>query len=1004
LTVTLPAVLALATIPLGAPRVWGDEAKPAAKPDDDTLARELPRIPAHEPDEAIATFRIHPGFQLKLRAAEPEIAGPVSVCYDADGRIYAAEMRDYPYPEGRPGGLVRLLEDRDGDGCFETSRVFLDKLAWPTGVVPYDGGVFITAAPDIIYAKDTNGDGVADVRKVMFSGFGVDNVQGLLNGLLWGPDGWIYGVASSNGGEIVNKSQPDAKPVSVRGRDFRFKPDGSAFEAISGGGQFGHAFDDWGHRFSCNNSNHIRQIVLPSHYLERNPALIPPPAIIDIAAEGAAAPVYRISSAEPWRIVRTRQRAADPEMARRLPPTELVAIGFFTSATGVTIYRGSAYPESFRGNAFMGDVGGNLVHRKTMAVHGSSFLATRADEKVEFLASTDNWFRPVNFANTPDGTLLILDMYRETIEHPHSIPEPIKKHLDLTSGKERGRLYELVHESSAGRPHRRPALSHASTAELVSLLADPDAWWRETAQRLLIERRDQSAIPSLVDLARRRPTPQGRLHALWTLDVLGGLEADVLQLGLLDEEPRVREQAVKLCDSRIADDERLLDRVASLAGDSDSMVRFQVAFTLGEAQRHDRAIASLAAIAAADAADVDTRAAVLSSIAGRASALLAELGKRDGFFETEAGGRWLDELSSLVGAEKKPAEIGALLSWLGSSEAGRSTRIRAVLGLAQGVKRGGGTLREVVSAGDRERLQPLFDDAASLAGDDDAPASLRLSAIRLLGQGDPGVALDRLPSLLDARLPASLQLTALQALAGLNDPAVGGEVVGRWKAMSPSLRREAVEVLFGRKDRVAALVDAMAAHTLPPSEIDPARLQQLRNYPDRDLRSRAIEVLGAAAPGAADRGKVIEVYRSALSQEGDRGKGREVFLKTCATCHLAEGQGKEVGPNLATITGRSPEDLLIHILDPNREVAPNYVNYNVATVDGRVISGIIAEESTAALVLKRAEGATDAIPRAQIEAIASTGTSLMPEGLEKGLASQDFADLIAYLRTIQTSR
>src|SRR5262249_17510237 len=154
-----------------------------------------------------------------------------------------------------------------------------------TAIVPYDGGVFIAAAPEILYAKDTNGDGVADVKTVMFTGFGTDNVQGLLNGLLWGPDGWIYGVTSSNGGRIRSLSNPEATPVPVRGRDFRFRPDGTAFEAISGGGQFGHAFDDWGHRFTCNNSNHVRQIVLPSHYLERNPALIPPPVVLDIAAE-----------------------------------------------------------------------------------------------------------------------------------------------------------------------------------------------------------------------------------------------------------------------------------------------------------------------------------------------------------------------------------------------------------------------------------------------------------------------------------------------------------------------------------------------------------------------------------------------------------------------------------------------------------------------------------------------------------------------------------------------
>ena len=304
---------------------------------------------------------------------------PSAFAYDEHGRLYVVEMRGYPYPEKNPSGRVTRLEDRDGDGRFETRTVFLDGLSWPTGIVPYDGGVFIAVAPEIIYAKDTSGDGVADVRSVVFTGFGTDNVQGLLNGLLWGPDGWIYGVASVNGGTIQNRLRSAQTAVSVRGRDFRFKPDGSAFEAISGGGQFGHSFDDWGHRFTCNNSNHIRQIVLPSHYLERNADLIPPAVILDIAAEGPASPVYRISAAEPWRVVRTRQRAADPVMSRRLPRTELFATGFFTSATGITIYRGSAYPAEYRGNAFVGDVGGNLVHRKILEVDGATYLARRAD-------------------------------------------------------------------------------------------------------------------------------------------------------------------------------------------------------------------------------------------------------------------------------------------------------------------------------------------------------------------------------------------------------------------------------------------------------------------------------------------------------------------------------------------------------------------------------------------------------------------------------------------------
>ena len=244
---------------------------------------------------------MHDGFHIEAVAVEPMVVNPVSVCYDEFGRLYVVEMRGYPFPEQNPSGRVTRLEDRDGDGRFDTQTVFLDGLSWPTGILPYAGGVFVAVAPDIVYAKDTTGDGVADVKKVMFTGFATDNVQGLVNGLLWGPDGWIYGVASINGGMIRNPSRKEQAAVSVRGRDFRFRPDGSAFEAISGGGQFGHSFDDWGHRFTCSNASHIREIVLPSHYLERNPDLIPPAVVLDIAAEGPAALVYRISPPEPWR-------------------------------------------------------------------------------------------------------------------------------------------------------------------------------------------------------------------------------------------------------------------------------------------------------------------------------------------------------------------------------------------------------------------------------------------------------------------------------------------------------------------------------------------------------------------------------------------------------------------------------------------------------------------------------------------------------------------------------
>jgi putative heme-binding domain-containing protein len=321
-----------------------------------------------------------------------------------------------------------------------------------------------------------------------------------------------------------------------------------------------------------------------------------------------------------------------------------------------------------------------------------------------------------------------------------------------------------------------------------------------------------------------------------------------------------------------------------------------------------------------------------------------------------------------------------------------------VFGLGRGLQRSGGSLRDALQGPHAAQLAPLFATASALASAD-GPAGPRVDAIRFLSLGPVDEALGVLPALLDARQSNAIQLAALQTLAALPDPRVGPLVIEHWKALSPTVRGEAMEVLFARADRMAALISALEKGAIAPADLDPARRKQLLGLADAELRRRAVALFGADT--RVDRGKAIADYREALTLTGSMERGRSVFVKVCATCHRAEAQGVDVGPNLATVTGRTTEDLLIHILDPNREVAPIYVNYNVATTDGRVVSGIIADESANAVTLKRAEGVTEIVSRPLIDEITSTGLSLMPEGLEKGLEPQAMADLIAYLRGIQ---
>ena len=829
----------------------------------------------------------------------------------------------------------------------------------------------------------------------MFRGFGTQNVQALVNGLIWGPDGWIYGASGGNGGEIRNLAQPDKKPVSVRGRDFRFRPDGSAFEAISGGGQFGHTFDDWGRRFTCSNSNHIRQIVLESRDLRAEPRACRIFGPRRHRRRGACRSGF--SDQRPGTLAgrensptRGRSCHAGETSAHRAVRGGVLHVrhrrhDLSRRRLSRRISRQRVHRRRRR----------NLVHRKILRLKGAIHEAVRADRNVEFLASTDNWFRPVNFANTPNGTLLVLDMYRETIEHPISIPEPIKKHLDLTSGRDKGRIYEVMPDGFKRRA--KPALSRATTAALVDLLADPDAWWRETAQRLLIERRDPAAIP-LLKKTRDRPSPLGIAHKLWTLDILNGLSADDLMIGLADPAPNIREVSARLTEGRTAGNPKLVDQLIALAGDGSPMVLFQTAFSLGACD-DERVPAALARIASREFRDPWTSAAVLSSLAGRLPAFLKALDARPEFGRDEASLAFLEEVAALAGAEHRPEALETLLAKLADPMTDLAGRQAVALGLDRGLRRSGESLRKLLKGKIAVAVAPLFPKSLMEAESPNLAPNRRARAVRALGLEPIEDAIPALSSLLDFRRPVEVQLAALQALGDLSDRRVGPDVAARWKTLSPQVRREAAEVLFARTDRLLALLDAIEAGAIAANELDTTRALQLSSHRDPAIRDRAKRLLKGVT--RADREQVVKAMRPALSLIGDRSKGLTVFKKSCAMCHQAEGQGESVGPDLATITGRSAEDLLIHILDPNREVPPAYLVYIVATTDGREFSGIIITETANGVTLKRGDGVSDAIPRDRIEAISSTAVSLMPEGLEQGLTTQDFADLIAFLRTLK---
>ncbi|MDE0595703.1 MAG: hypothetical protein OSB65_10700 [Roseibacillus sp.] len=532
---------------------------------------ELPRNPPKDLDEALESFQVHRDFRIELVAGEPQVVDPVAITFDENGRLFVAEMRGYPERREEALGRIKLLEDLDGDGRYEKATTFAAGLKWPTGLVCWKGGLFVAASPDILYLEDRDGDGVAEKRTVVFSGFGAGlnrlNMQALVNGLQWGPDGRIYGSTASNGG-LVKARDPKAKALNLRGSDFSFDPHSLDLRPESGTAQYGLTFDDYGRRYLCSNSRHLIAVMY-SWPWNKVPGL--PHPLVDIPVDGGAAEVYRISKVEPWRVVRTRWRVqglvgGPVEGGGR-------ATGYFTSASGLTVYRGDGFPKGFRGNVFVGDVGSNLVHRKVIEFPKNRVqpVARRAkgEEQREFLASTDNSFRPVQCANGPDGALYIVDMCRETIEHPWSIPESIKKHLDLYSGNDRGRIWRVVPKEFE-RPAKKE-LGRGMRGDLFKSLQSENGWTRDTSARLLLERNEEDEINLLIPMiASEAIDERARLAALRLFlprRELGWLAPLLVQ----DASAEIRRAAVHGWDSTE------LGLFAPLASDPDPRVRFEFA-------------------------------------------------------------------------------------------------------------------------------------------------------------------------------------------------------------------------------------------------------------------------------------------------------------------------------------------------------------------------------------------------------------------------------------------
>jgi putative membrane-bound dehydrogenase-like protein len=961
-------------------------------------AKELPRYLPVEPAAALATWKVKPGFKLQLAAHEPQVRDPIALTFDENGRMFVCEMIDYS--ERRDAtphlGRISMLEDKDGDGIYETTTVFADDLPLPTGLIWANGGLFVAATPNIWRFEDRDGDGRAEVREIAFTGFGTGlkalNVQAMLNSFVWGQDNRVHLQGGlGNRGVISSPKRPDLPAEELAARDFWFDPRTYAFGFEAGGAQYGMSFDNYGRKFACSNSDHLQFFLYDERYAARNPFFTTPPARQSIAADGGAAEVFRISPDEPWRIVRTRWRIGG--VVKGMVEGGGRVSGYFTGATGTTVFRGDAYGEDFVNNTFSGDAGGQLVHRKKISPDGVSLIGRRpADEQgYEFAASTDTWVRVVNFANAPDGTLHICDMYREVIEHPWSLPEEIKQHLDLNNGHTRGRLYRLVPDNATWQRRARVALSSASTAELVATLAHPNGWHRDTAARLLYERQDPSAVPLLVALFQSGVSPLAQHHALGVLDGLGALAEAPVLLALASPDARLREHAIVYAEklaTRAAPSAALVAHLTALVNDSDPRVRLQLAFTLPVAPALAPAFAQLAA---RDQADTWISAALLSAPPAALNATLFPAFTRD-LATAQAAAPFVAKLIEIRAASGSATERTALIDFVAQP----GTNPLWLRALGDGLRRAQTTITAADSAG---KLTAVFTRAATTAATAQAALAKRLAALALLDVAPFETAQPALLTSLAAGQPAELQTAAIKVLAQHPLPAVTTALITHWRGLTPPARDAALAALIAREDRATALLQAIQAGAIKPTDIPAAQVQALAHHKSAKLVALARTALASVIPPS--RAEVTATFQPALTAAGDATRGHTIYQGRCFVCHHAGGEGMAVGPDLITVKSKGREALLTAILEPHKEVAPQYIAYDVATKDGNAYTGIVARDDATGLSLKIMGGGEITLARANIRGSSSAGQSLMPEGLEAGLSVSDMADLLTFIETLK---
>jgi putative membrane-bound dehydrogenase-like protein len=913
-----------------------------------SVARTNAPKPAVEPaEESPRNFQIKRGFRLELVASEPLVTDPIAMAFDENGRLFVIEAASH-FVNGPVTGRVRVLEDNDGTGTFDSSTVYADNIANPTALACYGGGVFVAATGQVLFLKDTKGNGVADVRREVFKSFGEAtngaNGQVIITGMAWGLDNRIHAVTAGKGGDVISSSSA-AQSVVLSEGSFSFDPRTFLLAAESGSGASGLSFDDRGREFICTPTHHIEMVIAEPRWVTRNPYYTLPATTQNLRGLPATRLIY-----PPLR-----------------PGTIAPAPIRFSAAAGIAIYRGNAFPREYAGDAFVADAVAGVVHHDHIRFDGiEATLERPGDEQaMEFLANYDSSFHPTQVVNGPDGTLYVTGLTRET-----EVPVRMKTNATLaTVAPARGRIYRVL-PLNFKQPKFVP-LGKLPAEQLVSMLRHPNGWQRDTASRLLYERQERTTIVPLIRLLFD-PTapPLARMHALRALDgielIVAGhpthalLESHLLK-ALTDPDDRVREQAVALSEKFLSKaglwSDQLWGQLSQMGNDSSPQVRWRLALTLGQGHNPGRA----QTLATLVRADVKTYPAVLSSLSDGAAEMLQMVASDQQLQNTDRGQAFLHELVLIVGRQNRPDEIARVATAL---QNGGPMAIKLAMQLEEGVAEGDGSLDAEVGPA----VNPLYARAATLAADSTVDGYTRANALRFL------------------------------ATHNSVDPALAVTVVKQWPYRDkPSARQSLLTVLLSRPEWAGTVVAGLETELIARSELTTEQIRFLLGYPNATMRQQSAALFNNWS--TLQRQPVVDRYRSALQLNPDAERGQKIFLANCQSCHSTADEPTAVSYTLSLANaGRlGKEKLLSHILNPTGMGLTTHPMIVLQTKTGELIGGFLAAQNAKCVTICDWQGLAHNIARSNVAGQSNLGISGMPEDWENTLNPQDMADLLEYL-------